>query len=293
MERLAGFPGVVLFSLVLLAAVFAGCGGGQEEEPAQGAQEEDSVSAEVAPEEPSEAGGRWEDFVALPLANETCLECHDTAEISKGERQDEFSHALHLRQLIACVACHGGTGHEGKPAAPREVCRDCHGLPMPHAPNYETTHGEDVREQGEDVCRRCHNVYLHCQECHAVQMPHPTNWAEKHGEVTYSLMGVCSRCHDDQYCLRCHPVEMPHPQEWTRTHGLDIAEQGSEVCTTCHEPALCTVCHGMPMPHPEDWDTKHPEMAEEKRGECMLCHMQEDCTQCHEIHETHGQGRSD
>ena len=287
---------VLLVCFLFSVAVITGCGEEQNGEPGEaGTVEPGTVESETTESvadrgEPAGAEGRWEEFVTLPLANETCLECHDLAEISTGEHPDEFSHSLHLRRLVDCVVCHGSVGHEGKPAPPRKVCRECHGIPMPHAPNYETTHGEGVREGGDAVCGRCHNVYLHCKECHGLQMPHPTNWAEKHGELTYSLMEVCSRCHSDEYCLRCHPVKMPHPLEWIRTHGMDVAEQSSAACRTCHEPQLCTVCHGMPMPHPGNWSTEHSAMAMQKRGECMLCHAREDCAECHEIHRTHGGG---
>lgn len=263
----------VLLAITCLGLTAAGCGV---------ADDAASPSTTVQEEQP----------VVVPISDDACLACHtDFSEATADEDPKEFSHDLHIAQRIACATCHSSVGHSGTPAPPdRAVCDDCHRVAMPHPAGYGTAHGEQVREEGGEVCDRCHNVYLHCQECHGLQMPHPADWEHKHGEIAHPQMQTCDTCHKKGFCLQCHPVEMPHPQEWTRTHGFATVEQGSEMCTTCHEPELCTACHGMPMPHPADWGTAHQVVAREKRGECLLCHVADDCVECHTIHDTHVSG---
>lgn len=228
----------------------------------------------------------------LPISDESCLSCHvDFLAGRSGEDDKVFSHSLHVQQRIMCSSCHAGVGHGGAPIPERAVCDECHGIEMPHPGNYQVSHGEDVTSTGSDqVCRACHNVYLHCQTCHGLQMPHPAEWKAKHGDIAYPQMQTCATCHLDTFCLTCHPVAMPHPPEWTKTHGWPVLEQGSVMCTSCHEPKLCVACHGMSMPHPSDWGTSHKVTARDMRPECMLCHDEEDCVACHEIHQTHGKG---
>lgn len=228
----------------------------------------------------------------LPISNDSCLSCHEDFLESRGDEDHKvFSHPQHLQQRILCASCHDGVGHGGAPLPGRAVCDECHGVDMPHPGDYRVTHGADVTSTGSDqVCRTCHNVYLHCQTCHGLQMPHPTEWKAKHGDIAYPQMQTCATCHEEDYCLTCHPVVMPHPRDWTKNHGWPVLEQGSVMCTSCHEPKLCVACHGMVMPHPSDWGTSHKVKAREMRAECMLCHAKEDCDVCHEIHQTHGKG---
>jgi hypothetical protein len=270
--RAAGRWLVAPLTLLAFMLLLLGCGGAEDGQQTQAA--------------PTETTG----FV-LPVKNETCLTCHaDLEQRMADEDRKVFSHDQHLKQRLKCETCHTPMGHTGSPVPDRQICDDCHGMPMPHPDDYETAHGEDTVVLGDEVCARCHNVYLHCQFCHGVQMPHPDQWELKHGEVAWPEMQTCERCHDQEYCLTCHPVEMPHPLEWTKTHGGEVQLQGSAMCNDCHEPQLCVACHGVEMPHPQDWGVNHPQVTEKKRGECMLCHDESDCTTCHEIHRTHGKG---
>jgi len=261
---------ILLLGLALVVGLAFGCGGGGSE-----------VGEATATTQ----------FVA-PIADETCLSCHDDFLASR-EHEDkrQFSHDLHVAQRISCSTCHTAVGHSGVALPGPEACDACHGIQMPHPQGFGTSHGKAVVESGSDeVCRRCHNVYLRCQTCHGVQMPHPEEWTGKHGEIAFPRLKVCSTCHQSSFCLTCHPVQMPHPDDWTTTHGLPVLEKGSVVCSSCHEPDLCTACHGMPMPHPSDWGTSHPDTARQKRDECVLCHTEKDCLACHVIHQTHGRG---
>jgi hypothetical protein len=269
--RTAGAWLVAPLMLLALMLLLVGCGGAEDGQQPQASTETTQ-------------------FV-LPVKNETCLTCHqDLAERTADEDRKVFSHDLHLKQRQKCETCHTPLGHTGSPIPEQQVCDECHGVPMPHPEDYETTHGQDIASGGDEVCGRCHNVYLHCQFCHGVQMPHPDQWELKHGEVAWPEMLTCERCHEQQYCLTCHPVVMPHPLEWTKTHGPEVLAKGSATCNDCHEPELCVACHGVEMPHPDDFGRNHPQISQEKPAECTLCHDRADCDSCHSIHETHGKG---
>lgn len=263
-----GLTGCLVLLLLLLVS---GCGGG--------------------PEDATAATTTTTTELVVPLRNSTCLSCHkDFEQVTAREDQRKFSHALHLQQRLDCVTCHSAVGHAGAVLPPQSLCNNCHGLTMPHPAGYQKSHGKIVLKQGDALCARCHNVYLHCQECHGVQMPHPDNWKQKHGTIAQPEMQTCATCHPKTFCLSCHPVEMPHPKDWTAKHGLTVNDKGSRTCTMCHKASDCTACHGLPMPHPQDWGTAHPKAAAKDRAGCMLCHDQKDCDLCHEIHKTHGKG---
>ena len=260
--------------VVLLSLLFvSGCGGGSGDASAA------TTTTTQAP---------------LPLKNDTCLGCHkDFLAKTASENQKVFSHNLHVAQRIACVTCHQDIGHGGAALPDNKVCRDCHGMDMPHPAGFQKTHGNLVDKQGAKMCERCHNVTLHCQECHGLQMPHPAEWRSKHGAIARPEMDFCVRCHEKSFCLTCHPVEMPHPLNWTATHGLTVNAKGSTTCTMCHKPDYCVSCHGLPMPHPMNWGTEHGKEAAKSakdKENCLLCHTQVDCDKCHAIHKSHGKG---
>ena len=257
--------------LVLVVILVLGCSG-------DGAEGEDETTPTTQ--------------VVLPISDDACLSCHVDFLAGRSEEDKKvFSHSLHVAQRIACAVCHQKVGHSGLMEPTQAACDECHGIVMPHPDGFATSHGAEVVATGSDeVCRRCHNVYLHCQTCHGLQMPHPEDWAGKHGEIAFPRLQLCSTCHEPSYCLTCHPVEMPHPEDWTSTHGLPVLEKGSAMCTSCHEPNLCVACHGMPMPHPDNWGTSHWGVARAKRDECVLCHDEKDCLECHVLHQTHGRG---
>ena len=262
---------LVLLGLLMVLALAVGCGGSGSD---------------------VEAATTTTTQLAIKISDDTCLSCHEDFLASRsGEDIKKFSHSLHVQQRISCSTCHSAVGHSGVAIPGRESCDACHGIEMPHPQGFDKSHGKAVTEAGSDeVCRTCHNVYLHCQTCHGLQMPHPDDWVGKHGEIAFPRLKVCSTCHEPSFCLSCHPVEMPHPADWTATHGLPVLEKGSAMCATCHEPDLCAACHGMPMPHPSDWGESHKEVARQKRDECVLCHTEKDCLVCHVIHQTHGRG---
>ncbi len=84
-------------------------------------------------------------------------------------------------------------------------------------------------------CTKCHS---------GVTMPHASDWITKHGTEMKSLgRKSCLQCHDRQYCDTCHKVPMPHPANFVATHPQEAAVSGTQTCFNCHEVANCQACH--------------------------------------------------
>ncbi|HLF41291.1 MAG TPA: NapC/NirT family cytochrome c [Acidimicrobiia bacterium] len=87
-----------------------------------------------------------------------------------------------------CTTCHQAS-----------TCEDCHRVPMPHAPDWLTTHGRE----NPHVCARCHEQPRFCDTCHGTEIPHPPDWAVAHAEKTPEPER-CVRCHEQKQCAVCH-----------------------------------------------------------------------------------------
>lgn len=122
-----------------------------------------------------------------------------------------------------------------------------------------------------------------CIKCHGLEMPHPPDWHMKHRLTAFFNKTRCFKCHkfpsskvkpsphggytlqtpDKRFCNRCHSFPSPHGSsvKWAKTHG-DYAlgkvtsypkewacnschGKAAEIryCGTCHGPLFCDSCH--------------------------------------------------
>jgi len=217
---------------------------------------------------------------AVPVGNETCLDCHDElgeafAKTFHGIVNDEASGSIN------CESCHGsGSAHAeegdieliGNPAKTDQFgsssCLNCHNTAMFDEWEFAGHNGGDVN------CAGCHTIHEEpqpatghyiqktCFKCHsdvsaALHMPshHPVNEGliscidchAVHGGTPELAMDATGR----ELCMSCHPEK----------EGPFIYEHApvSENCLVCHsphgtvadnllvqnEPTLCLSCHPM------------------------------------------------
>ena len=100
---------VLLVCFLFSVAVITGCGEEQNGEPGEaGIVEPGTVESETTESvadrgEPAGAEGRWEEFVTLTLANETCLECHDLLRSVQASTRTNFLIVFTCGNLLTCL----------------------------------------------------------------------------------------------------------------------------------------------------------------------------------------------
>lgn len=152
-----------------------------------------------------------------------CVICHDGKEVSAD-----------------CNLCHAQTVKEAREPRRELVkvaaeipwhCRGC------HAPQVEKK----------------------CIDCHGLEMPHSPEFIRgKHARSAFTERSVCLRCHikETAFCNKCHVYPSPHgpEREWARLHGpaakkttlieVQLEDSGFIDCYLCHtRPNMCDACH--------------------------------------------------
>lgn len=145
---------------------------------------------------------------AKKSATVNCDACHDGKLATDRARDPEWARAhgpewktLHgTGDLASCVGCHTPTS-----------CAKCHGINLPHPPEFGTTHGTTALKAGVDRCRTCHKRAAYCDGCHGMKMPHPSGFLQTHSTVASSLNDPrCVKCHVVDDCQTCHTYHI-HP----------------------------------------------------------------------------------
>ena len=196
-----------------------------------------------------------------------CGTCHRNADEPSGlpnpERPILFDHARHLRDKIACLACHDDIGKSDKPDAvnlPRmKICIDCHS-----------------QKSIDDRCRLCHGDRISLTDIH------PLNWRHSHGDEAASDRDWCGQCHRvETFCIDCHRGDNIlgniHDLNYAFTHGLDANSKEAD-CTACHDrESFCRGCHEgenrIPLLHSTlSWLADHGRAARNDIENCASCH---------------------
>jgi predicted CXXCH cytochrome family protein len=216
-----------------------------------------------------------------------------------------------------CLSCHsfhensgkGGRGFRGRDMRPETLCGTCH--PRQVAPSVSTgrekaTHVTRGRDEGEDLCFRCHRFHggapgtrrlvsgkpYSCLDCHERQntidetagivLSHPVFERVEKGRLAKTvrerniLLGPAGEI----VCRTCHSVHRSTPLTSLLAPGFEKAER----CFWCHEgmrgkdhlPTMdpqkgpaCEVCHrihGIPGEGGEAWGTVCSVCHEKKQG---------------------------
>jgi nitrate/TMAO reductase-like tetraheme cytochrome c subunit len=110
--------------------------------------------------------------------------------------------------LSTCSACHNE----------KKDCVSCHsGVAMPHAADWITAHGADVKARGRQNCLQCHTKD-YCTTCHQIQMPHPANFIAVHPRAAAKNgTQTCFNCHSVENCQACH---IAHQEGTPAAHKL-------------------------------------------------------------------------
>ena len=144
---------------------------------------------------------------------EQCLDCHNADRV----RSD-------------CTSCHGARSQSSLMRSGQWV--------VTHGPNWKQTHG-----MGDlNTCAACHPAN-YCVRCHGISLPHGPDYIRIHPTAALTNRADCAVCHRRVFCDSCHGLPMPHPADFTPQHSTIVKQQGTSKCMRCHVQDDCTNCH--------------------------------------------------
>lgn len=185
---------------------------------------------------------------AEPLeAGALCLDCHMLNEDARIGQA--------TKGMATCLRCHDGGEADVE-------CATCHVGDVSQAVLFslETIARQMI---GQPNCYTCHETES-CDSCHGVRLPHPPNYQWYHmydaaADLWSNAGATCYNCHTDErnscYQAGCHgaPLRYHYPNDPTfpRTHGNPGAYPRGDVtidCNDCHVYAgtfdnPCQMCH--------------------------------------------------
>lgn len=142
-----------------------------------------------------------------------CIDCHNGEKVSA---ECKLCHSedvgqrpttkianypkVYLPPITSCRGCHD---------LEAEGCTTCHGVEMPHPPEWmdKITHARAAAFERRQVCLKCHDFPTYCNKCH--RFPgHAENWQEIHGAGGFASEPGCMACHTKEmspiFCGLCH-----------------------------------------------------------------------------------------
>lgn len=189
----------------------------------------------------TEAGGLRIDHRSCVSLGAGCGSCHDRKIHGlQGSGKLQWERSLGMEE---CVSCHEResapqectTCHDGKMQRDRLTS----GIwQLTHGPDWEQKHGLG----GTRMCTACHQR-TDCAKCHGIELPHKPQFSTSHGADSVAHAKSCATCHDESFCSGCHGIEMPHPASFMPRHKSIVEKQGDTGCYGCHAQRDCRVCH--------------------------------------------------
>lgn len=176
--------------------------------------------------------------VLLQGQSETCLECHDDAELTLDRNGQEVSLAVHPGQLahsahdiLDCTDCHVGLDPDELPHAdpipPAVVsCLDCHdGMAESHAfhPAFSDLDETSVLEEG-----------LRCNDCHSA---HEVKYRDD-ADWPFTAMRQTTRCGV------CHETASLAFLPSAHARALEEGAESAPACLDCHMDPTLTATNG-------------------------------------------------
>lgn len=109
----------------------------------------------------------------------------------------------------------------------------------------------ELAKEDRDYCGICHNETTFCEACHGLPIPHADDFKTKHGEIGKKSIAVCANCHnksgkpakDTEFCNNCHHQGADPTKSWVSQHFVFVRQKGAGACFECHDPTYCAECH--------------------------------------------------
>ncbi len=166
-----------------------------------------------------------------------CTQCHRAVGHEVGRTS---GYGLSPSQLMAvCLTCHDDVR---APAA----CDGCHSRrPMDTATEPDNPGSTGMTMTCEGCHTRATSAG--CVACHGLELPHPPDFLRRHAALSSEDPALCAKCHElasAKAACSCHNEVNEHGtySEWFPRHGVMATQTGPMGCN-CHSPASCLVCH--------------------------------------------------
>lgn len=178
----------------------------------------------------------------------SCIDCHNQV------AHPNLSKPVKTYSMFMCQTCHNGR----EATKECKTCHPKYSMGERVAMNVELPKVElpsSLRCYGV-----CHNEKKECLPCHGVSMPHPPDWVgatPQHIKYAgFTKKKLCWRCHYDdnkyfsqgkKFCGRCHPIEFHGKDEEVYWGHQKFSPSNCEML--CHGPGFCSnYCHGYVVP---------------------------------------------
>lgn len=176
-------------------------------------------------------------------ANDSCISCHLVT-----THPDPEADQL-IAMMTQCYTCHDLNDERGAPGTCETCHPDHFDLlPASHDPAaWPKQHGKSALDD-RDQCFMCHETKV-CRDCHGIDMPHPVDWTSResgHPTMVFEDRQVCAMCHPAQPdpCGTCHHKgHDPSRGPWAENHLWIVRETGTAECMRCHDGLFCKECH--------------------------------------------------
>jgi hypothetical protein len=176
---------------------------------------------------------------ALCAQGPTCDGCHSAVAHDKAVRWQGQP------VMEKCVACHQERGRSVKcetchKESPGSRQRTAGPWQVTHGPQWEQTHGMGQLSS----CATCHPKDF-CVKCHGLPVPHAPDFGRSHGSYALRDRASCTTCHKSEaFCTACHgATDMPHPAGFLKGHSKIAKGTSDPACIRCHVPTDCSQCH--------------------------------------------------
>lgn len=192
---------------------------------------------------------RHSDVVGAGMSCLTCHEdvAHgvrpaDSPETSAAAAPRAERAAVERSVMSRCLLCHDG---EQAPAG----CPVCHVAGRPSdAARASAPSGQTPASTTCEGCHS-ESVSRGCVECHGLVLPHPPEFGRQHAGLSAEDPALCASCHEGARPVRtdacaCHTEVNAHGtySEWFPAHGTAAAATGPGGCR-CHDVQSCLRCH--------------------------------------------------
>lgn len=187
-----------------------------------------------------------------PIKNEVCEECHSTVRKVTASGDIIIPHDKHLKQGIACVACHAGVAHGFVAERGLTPKQDYATWTTAKAEKHTTF---DNTRLGMEVCLNCHDQVnqgkkpwlenegqgqtekQRLQEQQDLQKLAATATGKLPEPGQTAAQASAGGLHPPMKCDACHSaIKTPdshHDSSWGTTHGI-TARQDVRYCASCH-----------------------------------------------------------
>jgi protein-S-isoprenylcysteine O-methyltransferase Ste14 len=167
-----------------------------------------------------------------------CVTCHQAVAHEAADGSGSLLPVVERSTMSICLTCHDGV-------AASSECEACHNDRPLDSTSAQVLGVTDLRVHCEGC--HMEETEARCIDCHGLELPHPPEFMRKHAGLSYEDPRLCTRCHEGAsvtLACECHTEINVHGtySAWFPAHGPAANASGPGGCN-CHRPSFCFRCH--------------------------------------------------